>query len=112
MAEAYRNAYLRQGVQDGEAFVEAWKFASDAIYASPYFTGDQVFLLSEFPEESARASTRRPRRPFPYGAGIRAGHQTPCGRGEEARVHCRQPGAAGPSWWRPTSSSESAHSRK
>jgi hypothetical protein len=27
------------------------------VYASPYFTGDQGFLLSEFPEESARAST-------------------------------------------------------
>ncbi len=57
MAEAYRDAYLRQGVQDGEAFVNAWKFAADAVYSSPYFTGDEVFLFSEFPEESARAST-------------------------------------------------------
>jgi hypothetical protein len=57
MAEAYRNAYLRQGIQEGEAFVDVWKFAADAMYASPYFTGDQAFLLSEFPEESARAST-------------------------------------------------------
>ncbi len=57
MAEAYRNAYLRQGIQEGEAFIDVWTFAADAMYASPYFTGDQAFLLSEFPEESARAST-------------------------------------------------------
>ena len=48
---------VRQGVQGGEAFVDAWRFAPDAVYSSPYFTGDEVFLLSEFPEESARAST-------------------------------------------------------
>ena len=53
MAEAYRDAYLRQGVQDGEKFVDVWKFADDGVYASPYFTGDQVFQFSEFPEESA-----------------------------------------------------------
>ena len=57
MAEAYRDAYLRQGVQDGEAFADAWRFAEDGVYVSPYFTGDQVFKLSEFPEDTARAST-------------------------------------------------------
>ena len=57
MAEAYRDAYLRQGVQDGEAFADAWKFAEDGVYVSPYFTGDQVFKFSEFPEDTARAST-------------------------------------------------------
>jgi hypothetical protein len=40
MAKAYGDAYLRQGVQDGEKFVDVWKFAEDALYASPYFTGD------------------------------------------------------------------------
>ena len=35
MAKAYGDAYLRQGVQDGEAFVDVWKFADDAVYASP-----------------------------------------------------------------------------
>ena len=50
MAEAYRDAYLRQGVQDGEAFADAWKFADDGVYVSPYFTGDQVFPFSEFPD--------------------------------------------------------------
>jgi hypothetical protein len=49
---------LRQWIQEGEAFVDACKFAPDAVYASPYFAGGQVFLLSEFPEESARASTK------------------------------------------------------
>ena len=57
MAEAYRDAYLRQGVQDGEAFADAWKFADDGVYVSPYFTGDQVFPFSEFPEDTAKAST-------------------------------------------------------
>lgn len=57
MAEAYRDAYLRQGVQDGEAFADAWKFAADGVYVSPYFTGDQVFKLSEFPTDTAKAST-------------------------------------------------------
>lgn len=57
MAEAYRDAYLRQGVQDGEAFADAWKFAADGVYVSPYFTGDQVFPFSEFPTDTARAST-------------------------------------------------------
>lgn len=57
MAEAYRDAYLRQGVQAGEAFADAWKFAEDGVYVSPYFTGDQVFKLSEFPEDTAGAST-------------------------------------------------------
>jgi hypothetical protein len=57
MAEAYRDAYLRQGVQEGENFETAWKFAPDAVYWSPYFTGDEIFLFSELPAESARAST-------------------------------------------------------
>ena len=56
MAEAYRDAYLRQGVQEGEAFVDAWKFAPDAIYWSPYF-GNEAFLFSEFPDEAARVTT-------------------------------------------------------
>jgi hypothetical protein len=56
MAESYRNAYLRQGVQEGESY-EAWKFADDGVYASPYFTGDQVFKLSEFPSDTAQAAT-------------------------------------------------------
>lgn len=57
MAEAYRDAYLRQGVKDGEAFADTWKFAEDGVYASPYFTGDEVFKLSEFPSDTAKAST-------------------------------------------------------
>jgi hypothetical protein len=56
MAESYRNAYLRQGVQEGEEY-EAWKFAEDGVYASPYFTGDQVFPFSAFPADTAKAAT-------------------------------------------------------
>ena len=56
MAESYRNAYLHQGVQDGEKY-EAWKFAADGVYASPYFTGDQVFPLSAFPVDPAKSAT-------------------------------------------------------
>ena len=38
MAEAYRAAYWRRGVKDGEKY-EEWKFADDAVFWSPYFTG-------------------------------------------------------------------------
>ena len=56
MAESYRNAYLRQGVKDGEKY-EAWKFAADGVYSSPYFTGDEAFPLSEFAVDAARSAT-------------------------------------------------------
>nr|WP_090338828.1 hypothetical protein [Mycolicibacterium malmesburyense]CRL66832.1 hypothetical protein CPGR_00148 [Mycolicibacterium malmesburyense] len=42
MAEAYRDAYLRQGVKDGEAFADTWKFADDGVYVSPYFTECEI----------------------------------------------------------------------
>ena len=38
MAHAYRDAYKRLGVKDGEKY-EEWKFAEDAVFWSPYFTG-------------------------------------------------------------------------
>lgn len=56
MALAYRNAYLHQGVQEGEEY-EDWTFAPDAVYSSPYFTGEEVLLLSEVPTETAKAAT-------------------------------------------------------
>ena len=34
-----------------------WKFAEDGVYASPYFTGDEVFPFSEFPADTALAAT-------------------------------------------------------
>ena len=55
MAEGYRNAYLDKGVWDGEEY-EAWQFAEDGVYLSPYFTGDQVFPFSEFPTDTAKAA--------------------------------------------------------
>ncbi len=46
MAESYRNSYLSQGVQDGKKY-EAWKFSAEAVYASPYFTGDQENKIAD-----------------------------------------------------------------
>jgi hypothetical protein len=62
MAESYRNAYLRQGVQDGDEYTdehgqEAWKFAEGAIYTSPYFTGDEVIVMSEALADTGKAAT-------------------------------------------------------
>jgi len=56
MAESYRNSYLRQGVQEGEKY-EAWKFAADAEYASPYFTGDEAWSLSSYPVDTSKFAT-------------------------------------------------------
>lgn len=44
MAEAYRDAYWRRGVKEGEKY-EEWKFAENAEYWSPYFTGNIVIKL-------------------------------------------------------------------
>jgi hypothetical protein len=56
MAESYRNAYLRKGVEEGETY-EAWKFADDAVYASPYFTGEEVIPMSRFAINAAQSAT-------------------------------------------------------
>jgi hypothetical protein len=56
MAEGYRDAYLRQGVQEGARY-EAWRFADDAVYASPYFTGDTVLLLRDVAASTAVVAT-------------------------------------------------------
>ena len=41
MAMSYAQAYLGYRVQEGEVY-DAWKYAPDATYASPYFTGDGI----------------------------------------------------------------------
>ncbi len=46
MAEGYGVAYAKLAVKDGASY-EAWKFAEDAVYASPYFIGDDVLPLRE-----------------------------------------------------------------
>ncbi len=56
MAESYRDSYLRQGVKDG-ATQEEWRFADDAVYASPYFTGSHVLLLREVNKSVATVAT-------------------------------------------------------
>jgi hypothetical protein len=64
MANGYANAYLRQGVQEGDVYTDAsddeavaWQFAADGVYSSPYFTGSQTFPFSDFPTDTAKAST-------------------------------------------------------
>jgi hypothetical protein len=56
MAEGYRNAYLHQEVQEGVSY-EEWKFAHDAVYSSPYFTGETVLLLRDVPIDAAKSAT-------------------------------------------------------
>ena len=56
MAESYRDAYLRRDVQAGAEY-EHWTFADDAVYASPYFTGNTVLLLKEVVEGAALVAT-------------------------------------------------------
>ncbi|HSA48591.1 MAG TPA: hypothetical protein VLH10_00560 [Yinghuangia sp.] len=45
MAEAYRDAYRKQAVQEGATYAE-WQFADHAEYSSPYFTCNEVLDLS------------------------------------------------------------------
>ena len=46
MAEGYRDAYMGHDVHQGGSY-DGWEFAADAVYASPYFTGDEVIPLDE-----------------------------------------------------------------
>lgn len=46
MAEAYRDAYMDHDVHAGGSYAE-WEYADDAVYSSPYFTGDTVLPLDE-----------------------------------------------------------------
>ena len=46
MAEAYRDAYMGHDVHAGGSYAE-WEYADDAVYSSPYFTGDTVLPLDE-----------------------------------------------------------------
>ncbi len=57
MAESYAQTYLRRGVQEGETY-EAWKFAPDATFASPYFTGEGVLIsLAAAPADAGKVAT-------------------------------------------------------
>lgn len=57
MAESYAQTYLRYGVKEGETY-EAWKFASDATFASPYFTGEgNRISLAGAPRDAGRVAT-------------------------------------------------------
>ena len=47
MAKSYYNAYDAKAVKDGATY-DAWRFADDAIYWSPYF-GQEVIQLRDHP---------------------------------------------------------------
>lgn len=54
MAEAYGHAYMAKRVGGSASYLdssrqEAWKFADDVVYSSPYWTGDKAHPFSEFP---------------------------------------------------------------
>jgi hypothetical protein len=59
MAESYHAAYARKAVKDGATY-EAWKFAEDAVYWSPYF-GDELIKLSEHPLSVEKSATMEAR---------------------------------------------------
>lgn len=54
MAESYGNAYIAKRVGEGATYLEsgqqeAWKFADDVVYSSPYWTQDKAHPFSKFP---------------------------------------------------------------
>lgn len=55
IAEGYRNAYLHKEVEGGAKY-EAWNFADKAEYVSPYWTNDDIWILSEQPMEAAKTA--------------------------------------------------------
>jgi hypothetical protein len=55
IAEGYRDAYKRMGVQDGEKY-DSWAFAPGAEYVSPYWTNDEVIILSEQDTEAGKSA--------------------------------------------------------
>jgi hypothetical protein len=56
MAKGYEQAYLKKAVHDGETY-DAWQFAPEAVYSSPYFTGEEVLRLADVPMDAAKAAT-------------------------------------------------------
>lgn len=56
MAEGYRDAYLRREVSAGATY-EEWKFADDAVYASPYFAHGELLSLRDIAVSVATAAT-------------------------------------------------------
>ncbi len=50
MAESYGDSYKKKAVEEGAKY-EAWNFADDAVYFSPYFTGGVLSALRDFTED-------------------------------------------------------------
>ncbi len=55
IAEGYRNAYMRKGVEEGERY-EAWNFAPNAEYVSPYWTNDEIWILGDQQIEAGKTA--------------------------------------------------------
>jgi hypothetical protein len=55
IAEGYRDAYLRKGVEEGERY-QAWSFAPGAEYSSPYWTGDEIIILGDQAIEAGKTA--------------------------------------------------------
>lgn len=56
MALGYFNSYVEEKETDVITY-DAWKFADDATYGSPYFTGDKTFPLKEFSKNTTQGAT-------------------------------------------------------
>jgi hypothetical protein len=57
MAEGYHAAYKLQGERQSAIYPEEWKFADDAVYSSPYFTGGQGLAMGEFSKSHGMSMT-------------------------------------------------------
>ena len=56
IAEGYRNAYMKKAVAEGENY-DGWSFAADAEYVSPYWTNDEIWIISELPIDALKTAT-------------------------------------------------------
>lgn len=55
IAEGYRNAYMQKEVEGGKRY-DAWNFAPGAEYVSPYWTGDEIWILGDQPMEAGKTA--------------------------------------------------------
>jgi hypothetical protein len=58
MAEGYHAAYELQQQRQDAIYSEEWKFADDAVYSSPYFTGGQDLSMGQMFKMSGMSITK------------------------------------------------------
>lgn len=56
MALGYRDAYHKEKSKDSVTY-DGWKFSKDAVYSSPYFTGDKSYPMGEFSIDTVKGAT-------------------------------------------------------